>query len=325
MKTKLIAVFQKTAPNNDYARSIVQLKIFNELQLNYDITDVHPKDLNIPEYKGSPGSIDSVQNMTIVNTKNNKAIIFNIGPRLEPSFCPKHGFDHLDIVQVIGGSSLSNDFYKTTSEDIRTKIDTIRKPLTFPLDKISQEKIAYNYPIKREGKKIKKAIFIGNTLAGNLPGRNKLMTILNKHPYFEVIQSIRESGIPFKEYLDKMNEYKLSLSLNGFAEACYRDWESMAISLPIVRSEFYSEYYNQIIPDHHYISATQPPRNGMIEYNTSIEDIAEQFITKVEDVIDNDYYLNQIGINGRDYFEKNIMSDKIKENFFKQVELDLLL
>lgn len=324
MRKKLIAVFQKPSPNNDYARSIVQLKVFNELSLHYDITDVHPKDLNIPEYKGSPGSINSVQNMTIINPENNKSIIFNIGPKLEPSFLPKHGFDHLNIVQVIGGSSLSSDFYNSTSEDIRKKIDTIRKPLTFPLDKISQEQIAYNYPINREGNKIKKAIFIGNTLPGSLIGRNKLMNILNKHPYFEVIQSIREGGIPFKEYLDKMNEYKLSLSLNGFAEACYRDWESMAISLPIVRSEFYSKYYNEIIPNYHYISATQPPRNGMIGYSTSIENIAEQFITKVEEVIDNDDFLNQIGRNGRDFFEKNIMSEKIKENFFKQVNLDLL-
>ena len=71
MRKKLIAVFQKPSPNNDYARSIVQLKVFNELSLHYDITDIHPKDLNIPEYKGSPGSIDSVQNMTIINPENN--------------------------------------------------------------------------------------------------------------------------------------------------------------------------------------------------------------------------------------------------------------
>jgi len=62
----------------------------------------------------------------------------------------------------------------------------------------------------------------------------------------------------------------------------------------------------------------------MIEYSASIENIAEQFITKVEDVIDDDDFLNQVGRNGRDFFEKNIMSDKIKENFFKQVNLDLL-
>lgn len=321
---KLIAIFNKPNENNDYARSIVQLKVFNELKKNYDIESYSAKEYGIKNFKSSVVSVDSVQNMTILNPDNKRAIIFNVGPKLEPSFLPKHGFDDFDVVQVVGGSSISKNFYENIDEKIRHKIDTIRKPLTFPLDKISQENIALDYKIDRTGSKIKKAIFIGNTLPSNLINRNKLMEILNKHPYFEVIQSIREGGIPFKEYLDKMNEYKLSLSLNGFAEACYRDWESMAISIPIVRSEFYSSYYNEMIPNYHYISATEKPIDGMISYKSSINDIAEQFINKVEEIIDNDELLNDVGMNGRKYFEENITSESIKNNFFKQVNLNML-
>ena len=148
-------IFQKTNKNDDYARARVLLGVFNELDRDekYQITHVNPKELNIPPFKGSSGSIDSVQNMTIVNPNNNKAIIFNIGPRLEQSFLSEHGFDHLNIVQVIGGSALSQEFYNACSEEIQIKIKTIRKPLVFPLDKISQENIALNYQINRKDKK----------------------------------------------------------------------------------------------------------------------------------------------------------------------------
>ena len=317
-------IFNKCNEREDYARLVVQSEVYKVFQSNpeHNVRVIKPSDLDIGEFKSSSTSINSVQVMTIVNRDNNKAVIFNVGPRLEPSVCPKHGFDHLDVVQIIGGSALSQEFYKGTTDIIRNKIDTIRHPLTFPLDKISQEKIAVNFKKDRDSKKIKQAIFIGYTQ--NLNGRIHLTKILNKHPYFNIVHSIREGGIPFAEYLQEINKYKLTISLNGFAETCYRDWEAMSVYMPIIRSKFSSKYHNPLIPDYHYFSATDECVDGMTKYKKPYTDIADQFISKIEEIIDEDDKLIEVGENGREYFEKNIISTSIVNNFFKVFNINIL-
>lgn len=318
-------IFHKTTEKDNYARSQVLLRVYNRL-LTYSgisIKVVHPSSLDIGSFNGSCASIDSLNNMTIVNPNNSKAVIFNISPRVYSSVLPNHGFDHLDVVQIIGGSSLSKVFYENAPKDIRLKLDTIRHPLTFPLDKITDEQTVLNFNIDNRSNKIKQAIFIGDT--ETLSGRKILTDILNKHPYFKVIHKLRDKdGIPFPKYLEEINKYKLTLSLNGQAEVCYRDWESMGIGLPVIRSELYSKYDGELIPDFHYIKGSESANNGIIDYKSSYQNIAEQFIDKIESIINEDDKLTEIGLNSRKYFEENLTVDKIVSNFFKVLDLNLL-
>jgi len=116
----------------------------------------------------------------------------------------------------------------------------------------------------------------------------------------------------------------MTLSLNGFAEACYRDWESMGVGVPIVRSEFYSQYDSPIIPNFHYIVGSDPTINGETVYKKSFQEIADQFVHAVESNIDNEDLLNEISKNGKEYFINNLTCDKIVDKFFKLVDLNLL-
>ena len=177
-KQRLQVIFHKPSrPDVNYARLRVQLYVYNKLNEmdEYEVEHVRPESLDIydEKFKTSSVSINSVQVMTIVNPDNGKAIIFNVGPKVEQCFSPNHGYDGFDVVQVIGGSSLSEDMYRYTSDEIRNRIDTIRKPLTFPMDQITEQEIAKNYPIDRESTKIRKCIFIGNTTHPTLIGRQK--------------------------------------------------------------------------------------------------------------------------------------------------------
>jgi hypothetical protein len=54
------------------------------------------------------------------------------------------------------------------------------------------------------------------------------------------------------------------------------------------------------------------------------KEIADQFINKIEKIIDNQDYLNNISINARKYYEDNCTVDYIVNNFFKIVNLNLL-
>lgn len=325
------AVFHKHGPTvgywGDWGRTNIQYRIYERLCIeNPDITFNSINWKPFCDYKefssGNVVGIDSPQNMTLVNPENNKTIIFNIGPRVEGSFSHSTGFKGLDIVQIIGGASMSKRWYDGQPLSRKEYINDIRIPIVFPMDKISEEIIARDYNIDRETKKINKAIFIGNLEHRGLPGRDKISKILNKHPLFEITQSIR--GIKFKDYLDKMNEYKISLSLNGLAEMCYRDWESMAISIPILRSEIYNTYSPDIVADYHYISGSDQCIDGSTGYAANYNDIADQFISKIEDVIDNDELLKRVGKNGRNYFEQSILSEKIIDQVIKKINLNLL-
>ena len=320
-KPVLDFIFSKANHKNTYARSVVQLKVYEALLKDYDINVINPRSIIKKGHAQGPDSIDSIQVMTIANPANNKAIVFNVGPKVGGPFSVSKGWADFDVVQIIGGASVSKAWYDNLNVERKNYFDSVRSTTCFPLDQTTHEKEALNFKPPAISKKINQAIFIGNTQ--NLRGRIELTKILNKHPLFKIIDR-KEGGMPFPEYLKEIYKYKMSISLNGFAEACYRDWESMSVGVPILRSEFYSQYNSPIIPDFHYISGSEPTINGETEYKSSFNNVAEQFIDRIESTINDDKFLNEIANNGREYFVNNITCDSIVEKFLKEVKLDSL-
>ena len=300
----------------DFSKSRVQNLIYKKLLTfsGHEFEVINPLSLDI-DMLGSPTNLKSMLMFTIVNSLNNKAIIINLSDRLEPTLVPDHGFDSFDVVQIIGGMSIERSFYEMYKE----RLDKIRKPLMIPVDKVSEDNYLFQY-VKPHLNKIKKAIFIGNVYGG----RSEIVDVLKKHPLFDIRHSIREEGYKFSDYLDEIQKHTICLSLNGYAEICYRDIESMAIQVPVLRSEFSNDYYEEIVADYHYIVGSEASNNGFLGYNKSPKEIADQFIARIEAVIDDEEYLNSIALNGRHYYEKNCTIQAIANNATKLIDFNLL-
>lgn len=303
-------------PSSNFAKFRIFELIFKKLKTysDYNFTVINPHSLDIPTME-NVASIKGLLMCTLVNKENNKAILINLADRLEPNLLPNHGYDNFNIVQVIGGMSVSSYEYTKNKEFIDAK----RLPLMIPVDKVEEDEYLVKCS-RNTGKKIKKAFFIGNVYGG----RSEIVEILNTHPLFEIKHSIREEGLPFKEYIKEMQKYSLCLSLNGFAEICYRDIEAMGAYVPVVRSEFFNQYFKEIIPNHHYIVGSEPSTNGFLGYSKSPKEIAMQFIDKVEKVINDELYLDTVAYNGRKYYEGNCTVESITENAISILNLNLL-
>ena len=321
-KPKLDLIFSKTNPRDKYARAAIQLKVHDLLLNKYDINVIKPRDIIKAPINNGADSIDSVQVMTIVNPLNKKAIVFNVGPKCSgPILSSNKGWTDFNVVQVIGGASVSKDWYESLNSERKNFFDCSRSPICFPLDQTTHEEFILKFNPDKSFKKTRQAFFLGNTQ--NLIGRIKISEILNKHPLFKIVDR-KGCGRKFEDYIKEMSQYKITLSLNGFAEACYRDWESMGIGVPIVRSEFYSQYDSKIIPDFHYISGSEHTINGETVYKSSFKDVADKLISTVESHIDNEDFLNEVSENGKKYFIENLTCDAIIRKFMKLVKLELL-
>lgn len=61
--------------------------------------------------------------------------------------------------------------------------------------------------------------------------------------------------ITCEKYLEKAISYKAGLSIpTATYEICHRDFDYMAIGLPLIRLELIGNYYPKLVPNYHYIS-----------------------------------------------------------------------
>ncbi|MCB1710975.1 MAG: hypothetical protein KDH96_00390 [Candidatus Riesia sp.] len=248
-------------------------------------------------------SYDGLLSMLIVNPLNKKCIVFSLGDRRESIYDNKDLFKKYDVVQIIGGLSFNYE----SEEQHHT-------PFNLIFDESWKEK--YLNDFKPSTHRKQKAIFIGDLY----DGRKEITDVLKKHPGFVIY----DQKYTFKDYLKTISEYAISLSLNGYGEICYRDYESMAIGIPVLRSLLRGSYYKPLIPNFHYIVGSESATNGFLKYNSSYEGIADQFIDMFERIYFDELYLNMISLNGRLYYENNIRIENAFENFKRIINLDLL-
>jgi len=306
--------FDYEAAGNPYFREIYH-GIFNRFKLEhpeYNIVYEQPDYQKIGISWGSPGGMSNFQ---IINEDNNKTIVVSFWDRGMELLIPELGWAKYKIVQYIGGLGMSK-----TSEQIKKDYDTEHCPYQYPLGVPN----SYNYidelraPYDPE-KKIRKAIFIGS-LHGT---RSEFYSFLKNHELIEMYSN--DSGYYKKDYFNKIKNYRISLSFNGYGELAMRDFESMGLNIPVIRSKMSTQFYNKFIPDHHYISSTEPCSEASCSYRgTKIKDLADQIVYCIENNIDNFGRLKTIADNGYDYFNSYSRTNYITDLFFKIVKLDLL-
>lgn len=126
--------------------------------------------------------------------------------------------------------------------------------------------------------------------------------------------------LPTDMYFNQIINHKIALSVDGRGEFCYRDIECFAVGVPIIRFEYESVFYNDLIPNFHYISTPRP--HNMEMYRTGTKEHGKMLEEKYNEVINNTEFLNFISNNARKYYEKNCMMNISISNTFNLLSLN---
>jgi hypothetical protein len=157
--------------------------------------------------------------------------------------------------------------------------------------------------------------------------------------YRKMIKSIENKGflqpiVPMShnDYLETLINSKIGLSyylgLDKYTtpfdhpgEFCYRDIEYTLLGIPYIRIEFKDSVYDPFIPNKHYISI--PREKAYVEYEKNgDEGVADLYIEKYKEVINDDDFLNYISKNQIEWVENNLLGDVKFDLTFKLLELD---
>ena len=302
--------FDKEGAGNPYFKYIYNTIFdrFSSLYPGHNVKQLQPEGM----YQSSPGGMSNFQ---IINEDNNKTILMSFWDRGMDNLNKALGWDKYNMVQYIGGLGMN-----ISSAEIKSKYNIDHLNFQYPLgvpnsyDYANEVKVEYN-----PEKKKRKAIFVGALYGTRIP----LAEILSKHPLFEILDN--SSGYSGLDYFKKINEYRVSLSFNGNGEFCLRDLESMALGIPCLRSELYTEFHNPLIVNQHYIRGGRACSNAWFTYsNYKIEDIAQEYIEALEKSIDNYELLTKISQNSFQYFDMYCRPDYIIELFYKLVNINAL-
>jgi hypothetical protein len=121
-------------------------------------------------------------------------------------------------------------------------------------------------------------------------------------------------------YFNELINHKIALSVDGRGEFCYRDIECFAVGVPIIRFEYESVFYDDLIPNYHYISIPRPEDLKM--YRMGDENHAKMLEQRYYEVINDVEFLNFISKNARQYYEKNCMLDVSINNTYNLLNLN---
>ena len=105
--------------------------------------------------------------------------------------------------------------------------------------------------------------------------------------------------IDFNDYLNECSEHMLMLSLPGLAYVCHRDIEGFASGRCIIRPKIENSFYNDLVPDYHYISVDF---NVKTPFHEAVEKIEKRF----KEVINDQDYLRSVAQNAIDWYDKNV-------------------
>lgn len=163
-----------------------------------------------------------------------------------------------------------------------------------------------------------------------LYAKRKCMSDLKRKMYFKgtrdyrpIIDHIDQSllsdnaGLTHREYLEEMMVYRLALSVGGAAngDICYRDIESMALGVPMIRFEYIVALDPNLAPNYHYFSIPIPDdlplQNAVKKDRLGTKKHAEMIEQRFREIVDELDYLRFVSDNARRYYADNL-SPKVR-------------
>lgn len=135
---------------------------------------------------------------------------------------------------------------------------------------------------------------------------------------------LNEYGSPrlsHSQYLNETIKYKIGLSIPGVSELCHRDFEYMAVGLPILRFEFAGNYMPEIKPNYHYISIDRDenfPQDHLFDQRGG-EKYVEKYISKFNEVKEDQDFLSFISNNAHEYYKNHCSPENMITSILKQL------
>lgn len=132
------------------------------------------------------------------------------------------------------------------------------------------------------------------------------------------------------KYLKEIIKYKVGLSIGGVGEYCYRDFEYLALGIPMIRAEYKTTSLVPLVPNFHYIAVER--ENSYFPHEArdprwSDRDATVDYVRAVEkkflEVKDDEEFLRFISRNGREYYNKYIKPERLIENTMRIIELEI--
>ena len=103
-------------------------------------------------------------------------------------------------------------------------------------------------------------------------------------------------------YVKEMAESKIILAVPGNSNFCHREIEGFGLGVPVLMPKLLNSYYNQLIPDYHYVS---------VDINWELDKpqaIAEAIRLRFLAVKNDDDFLNFVALNGLNWYKHNVLT-----------------
>jgi hypothetical protein len=106
-------------------------------------------------------------------------------------------------------------------------------------------------------------------------------------------------------YLNLAIQHRIGLSITGVAEICHRDFEYMAIGLPMLRLKYMNKLDPPLIANYHYIAVNRDNLDWDVHKNRiGGETYVEAYKNRYLEVKDDKDFLDFISKNAREYYKK---------------------
>lgn len=260
----------------------------------------------IKDYQFNIPSILNAYNFVLINPENDKTYVNSLCDHAPFCAYPKSGVENFNLQKFTFCSNFKDDLVKEI-------LKYNPEPSFYILENYSDLEFVNFY--KNKIGNIDQAIFLGALYADREKYHyvfrdSKLVRIISKH-----------DGKNFKnkkEYFDFISDYSMMFSINGSAQICHRDIESLGLGKILIREFLDTQLNSPLIPNEHYFQVLSKEESLNILQN---KELAEE---RINSLLQNKILIKNIRSAGLDWYEKNCLPEKqyqLLKSFIKNLEI----
>lgn len=247
-------------------------QIFNDYYewFKNENTNIEIEFLNIDKFEKTCCGLYSPHVLEIRNNENKKYFLINYWDRPGDFLTDYNGWDPENLIEHFTSAGVTKGMNVT--------------PISYCCYSKRHEDIANNIRKPFNEKTKNNLIFRGAIY----DVRRRLMDLDNT--------IITDKKLEVYDYLNEINDNKISLSLNGAAEICNRDIEILSVGSVLLRPKLTQKFHNDLIDGVHYIGFN-------IDNDPKIQlDIIK---SKYEEIKNDTELLKNVSENGQKWFFEN--------------------
>lgn len=221
-------------------------------------------------FNGNPSGPYAAQTMVIKNKDNGKYFVISYWDRPDEITWDDNGWDNKNCVEIITSSGFIT----------HPKF----QPFTYLPYNLSYDTLSLN------------ALNMSEKTKNDLVFRGYLYGERYKLSQVGLLDINDQKITPDTNYFQDLTNNKICLSLNGAGQICNRDMEILGARSVLLRQELTSKFYNEIIPNYHYIT---------YEHNSDAETQSKIILEKFTEISKDKRLLKRVAENGYKWYKKN--------------------